>query len=73
VHGVGERRLVVPAGQVGLDRLQLRVAVLPHRLVVGIDRRQGGLLEALRRSQRSWVSFQALPPRQAPAVPQQTL
>jgi hypothetical protein len=73
VHGVGERRPVRPAGQVGLDRLQLRVAGVQHRSVVRIGRGQGGLLEALHQQpalvgQRPGV---AAPP--GPAVTQQQL
>jgi hypothetical protein len=46
-HRVGERRSVVPAGQVGPDRLQLGVAASQHRPVVGVGCGQGGLLKVL--------------------------
>jgi hypothetical protein len=48
VHRVGERCPVVPTGQVGLDRGQLRVAGVQHRPVVRVGRGQGGLVEVLR-------------------------
>jgi len=71
VHRVGERRPVIPAGQVGLDCLQLRVAGIQHCPVVRIGRGKGRLLEALRKQpalvgQRPSV---AAPPD--PAVTQQ--
>jgi hypothetical protein len=47
VHGVGERWRVVPAGQVGLDRRQGRVAGVQHRPVVRIGGRQRRVAEAL--------------------------
>ena len=63
-HGVGERRPVVPAGQVGGDCLQWCVAGVQHRPVVRVGRGRGGLLEALASSQRSWsVSRRCRPAR----------
>jgi hypothetical protein len=63
-HRVGERRSVVPAGQVGPDRLQLGVAASQHRPVVGVGCGQGGLLKVLLKQPALVGQVQALPPRQ---------
>jgi hypothetical protein len=43
----GERRPVVPAGEVGLDRAQLRVSAEQHRPVVRVGGGKGRLVELL--------------------------
>jgi hypothetical protein len=73
VHSVGQRRPVIPDGQVGLDCLQCCVTGSQHRPVVRVGRGQGRLLEALGKQpalvgQRPGV---ATPP--GPAVAQQEL
>jgi hypothetical protein len=46
-HPLGGGRPVIPAGQVRLDRVQLGVAGLQHRLVVVVGGSQRGLVEPL--------------------------
>jgi hypothetical protein len=72
VHGVGERRPVIPAGQVGPDRLQLRVANLQHRPVVRIGRGRAGSWKRCASSQRSWSGSRRSRPAR-PGMTQQEL
>jgi hypothetical protein len=73
VHGVGERRPVIPDGQVGLDRLQLGVAGSQHRPVVRIGRGQGGLRKALPQQPALVGQGPGIPAPPDPAVTQQEL
>ena len=73
MHGISERRPVIPAGQVGLDRLQLGVAGSQHRPVVRVGRGQGGLLEALGKQPALVGQGPGVPAPPGPAVAQQEL
>jgi hypothetical protein len=73
VHGISERRDVVPGGQVGLDRLECCVAGVQHRPVVPIGRSQGWVVEPLGQQPALVGQRPGVPTPPGPAVAQQEL
>ncbi len=64
-HLLGERRPGIPAGKVGLDRVQVHITAFEHHPVVPVGGSKRGLVELLGQQ----PAFVRLGPRGGPAAP----